>query len=60
MTTLIMFDVANGGYRQAHVNEEVVESVHALIPHGMSLQFIIEDEVDVQNVDGESIEELTL
>ncbi len=60
MTTLILFDVANGGYRQAFVNEEVVESVYALVPHDYSLLFIIQDEVEVLDNDGNPIEELTL
>lgn len=60
MTTLIMFNSATGTWCQAFVNEEVVKSILALVPHDMVLKFIIQDEVDVLDINEEPIEELAL
>lgn len=59
MITLITFDAGSGAYHQTTVNKSL-EEARALLPRDVVLMFVIEDDIDVLTVDGDSVEELVL
>jgi hypothetical protein len=58
MFTMIIYD--GNGYYQTSVNEEVVNNIHDILPREHDLMFVIQDDVEILDEDGEPLESRAL